>query len=424
MTIIPTANQFPRDGAPHEMARQVRGLAIVSIGSCIKRINKLHYKVKSQSKGDDVWYEVVRQYGHNLGGHQEGQWTCTCPDFQYRKIVCKHVYAVGFSKELRRRIVQQDVVQSPQLPIASQSVECPKCKLSDNIVKDGRRLNKSGAIQKYLCRSCNHRFILNIGFEHAKKNPKIITVAIDLYFKGVSLRKVADHIKQFHNIKIDQTSILRWIQRFADEVAPFVDSLTPPHVSGIYHVDEMMVHVRKEQIEKGHYAWLWNLMDDTTRFWVTSKISQRREVADARAVFQDARIKTALPKAIIHDGLPSYDKAYRQEYFRKRKDVKNIRSISVRNEGLNSRVERLNGTMRDREKVMRGMHSKESAQKIIEAMRIHYNYCRVHSQLGKTPAEQAGIKLDLSGNKIESLMRMAGNKVVLGFNHDETGRHS
>jgi transposase-like protein len=172
----------------------------------------------------------------------------------------------------------------------------------------------------------------------------------------------------------------------------------------------MMVHVRTEQMEKGHYAWLWNLMDDTTRFWISSKISQRREVKDARAVFQDARIKTGEPKAIIHDGLQSYDKAYRQEYFRERKHVKNIRSISVRNEGLNSRVERLNGTMRDREKVMRGMHSKESAQKIVEAMRIHYNYCREHSQLGKTPAEQAGVKLELEGNRVESLIRMAANK--------------
>lgn len=52
-------------------------------------------------------------------------------------------------------------------------------------------------------------------------------------------------------------------------------------------------------------------------------------------------------------------------------------------------------------------HSKESAQKIIEAMRIHYNYCRVHSQLGKTPAEQAGSKLELGSNKVESLIRMA-----------------
>jgi hypothetical protein len=32
--------------------------------------------------------------------------------------------------------------------------------------------------------------------------------------------------------------------------------------------------------------------------------------------------------------------------------------------------------MRDREKVMGGMHTAASAQNIIEAMRIHYNFCR------------------------------------------------
>lgn len=58
------------------------------------------------------------------------------------------------------------------------------------------------------------------------------------------------------------------------------------------------------------------------------------------------------------------------------------------------------------------MQKKESAQKIIEAMRIHYNYCREHSILGKTPAEQAGIKLDLKeGNKVESLIRVASRDI-------------
>jgi hypothetical protein len=66
--------------------------------------------------------------------------------------------------------------------------------------------------------------------------------------------------------------------------------------------------------------------------------------------------------------------------------------------------------MRDREKVMRGMNTKESAQKIIEAMRIHYNFCRVHSTLGKSPAEMAGIKFYMKGNKVESLIRLAGTK--------------
>lgn len=407
MTITLPASQFPKDGTPHEMARQVRGLAIVSIGSSIRRINKLHYKVRSQSS-EDAWYDVQKQYARTFGSVREGQWTCSCPDFTYRKIVCKRVYAVGFSKELRRRIVQQDVVQRPRLPIASQSVECPKCKFPDAIVKDGKRLNKSGAIQKYFCRACNYRFILKVGFEHSKKNPRIITLAIDLYFKGVSLRKVADHIKQFHSVKVDHTSVLDWIHRFADEVAPFVDSLTPPHIGGILHVDETMVHVRKEKMEIGHYAWLWNLMDDTTRFWISSKISQPREIADARAVFQDQKAKTGMPKAIIHDGLMSYNEAYLKEYYTfKNPRIKNIRSISVRNQALNSRVERLNCTLRDREKVMRGMRSKESAQKVIKAMRIHYNYCRERSQLGKTPAEQAGIELTLHPNKVESLMRLA-----------------
>ena len=236
----------------------------------------------------------------------------------------------------------------------------------------------------------------------------MICASIDLFFKGVSLRKVADHIKQFYDIPISNTSVLRWVQKFAEIVSPFVNSLTPPHLSGIFHVDEMVVHIRKEPMHKGHYQWLWNIMDDSTRFWISSKISQRREISDARAVFQDAKSKTNTPKAIIHDGLFSYDEAFQKEYFRlKNPRVKNIRSISVRNQGLNSRIERLNGTMRDREKVMRGMNKAESAQKLIEAMRIHYNFCREHSSLGKTPAEQAGIKLELGNNKIEKLIKMA-----------------
>ena len=282
-----------------------------------------------------------------------------------------------------------------------------KCETEDNIVKDGKRYNKKGLIQKYLCRNCGYRFVVNTGFENCKKNPKLICAAIDLYFKGVSLRKVADHIKQFYGVSVANTSVLRWVQRFAEVVSPFVNSLTPPHLSGIYQVDEMVVHVRKDSTTKGNYQWLWNLMDDSTRFWISSKISQRKEISDARAVFQDAKSKTDTPKAIIHDGLFSYDEAFQKEYFRlKNPRVKNIRSISVRNQGLNSKVERLNGTMRDREKVMRGMNKAESAQKLIEAMRIHYNFCREHSSLGKTPAEQAGIKLQLE-NKVEDLIKLA-----------------
>ncbi|HXG74082.1 MAG TPA: DDE-type integrase/transposase/recombinase [Candidatus Nitrosotenuis sp.] len=370
----------------------------------------MHYRVKSQSDSK-VWYDVVKQYGRNLGGREDGRFTCTCSDFKFRSVICKHIHSVLFSTKLRNKIVSEDIAQSIVIPNPeSNPIECLKCKTLDQVVKDGKRYNKRGEIQKYLCRNCNYRFVVNLGL-NAKKDPKVICASIDLYLKGISLRKFADHVKQFYGVNISDNSVLRWVQRFGEVVAPFVDSLKAPQMSGIYHVDEMVVHVRKEEMDKGHYQWLWNLMDETTRYWVTSKISQRRETEDAQAVFQNATSKSRHTKAIIHDGLPSYNTAFQKEYYtRQNPKVKNISSISVRDQGLNSRVERLNGTMRDCEKVMRGMNKAESTQKLIEAFRIHYNFCREHSTLGKTPAEAAGIKLELGQNKIENLIKLGSYK--------------
>jgi putative transposase len=60
---------------------------------------------------------------------------------------------------------------------------------------------------------------------------------------------------------------------------------------------------------------------------------------------------------------------------------------------------------------MRGMHTKETAQKIIEAVRIHYNLCREHSKLGKTPAEASGIKIE-GENKLMTLIQNARNHSI------------
>jgi len=112
--------------------------------------------------------------------------------------------------------------------------------------------------------------------------------------------------------------------------------------------------------------------------------------------------------AIVHDGLHSYNEAYYKEYYEMEgKRVRNIRSVSVRHNGLNQKVERLNGVFRDRERVMHGMDNKDSAQKTIDAYRIHYNFVREHGSLKKTPAEQAGINLNLGENKIENLIKLA-----------------
>ncbi len=52
--------------------REVEDRTIMSLESSIKRINKLHYNVKSQSSdihgtSDIQWYDIGKKYGHNKG---------------------------------------------------------------------------------------------------------------------------------------------------------------------------------------------------------------------------------------------------------------------------------------------------------------------------------------------------------------------
>ena len=374
--------------------RKLKALTIVGLNQ-IKRISPFEYKVKSQSS--DAWYDVkfVGHYG----------WTCSCPDHIFRKIECKHILSTYLSKELRHKILVNSDVEEIE---TSLELAC-KCG-SKKFKKDGIRKNMACEIQRYKCLDCGKKFCNNIGLR-SKVSAKAITASLDLYFKGISLRQVRQHLIQFYGINVTHVAIYKWIRKFGEVVQPYVDQINPKDVSGVYHVDEMVVHVRNEKMEKGHFQWLWNLMDNSTRYWISSKISQTRNVNDARAVFQDAKTKSPKPLAIIHDGLGSYDEAFRKEYYTlKTPRPQNIRSISVRKKGLNQKVERLNGIFRDREVVMHGMDHAESAQKMVDAYRVYYNFIRQHGAIKKTPAEQAGIKLPLDENKIENLIRLAINK--------------
>ena len=56
-------------------------------------------------------------------------------------------------------------------------------------------------------------------------------------------------------------------------------------------------------------------------------------------------------------------------------------------------MERLNGEIRDREKVMRGL--KKDDTPLIPGIRVYNNFAKKHSGLGgKTPAEVAKIQVD------------------------------
>jgi hypothetical protein len=71
-------------------------------------------------------------------------------------------------------------------------------------------------------------------------------------------------------------------------------------------------------------------------------------------------------------------------------------------------VERVNNTIRDREKTFRGMDNDWSAQIMADGMRINYNFIRPHIGLdGLTPARAAELDLGLDGIGWKALIKRA-----------------
>jgi transposase-like protein len=378
-----------------ESPRELRGLQILSKGDQIRRIDADTYKVKSQNSNGT--YLVVRK---------GKEWTCECPDHKLRETVCKHIWAVYFSLNLRHRVVTtaQPVIEAKKLE------GCPYCG-SYEAVKIGIRHNLHGDAQRYLCKDCGHKFIHNEGFEKVKATPKAITVALDLYFKGVSQRKIVDHLKMFEGIKITQPCVLKWIRKYIELMKDYVDKFTP-QLGGMWHSDEMMVNVRKTTPINGEkYSWAWNLLDHETRFLIASEITKHRNVEDARRVLRKAKdvANGQTPDFIITDKLHAYKPAITTEFYTMTKPrTEHVKLKNIKEGTNNNIVERLHGTVRERTKVMRGLDTDQTAQTMMQANRIYYNYLRPHQALkGKTPAEKAGIDLKLEGNKWLELIQKA-----------------
>jgi transposase-like protein len=319
------------------------------------------------------------------------EWKCECLDFTFNHVVCKHIHAVE-----QYRLNEQGVSPSEKegenlCEIESPELACKFCG-SQNIVKRGYRKTERGKVQRFVCKDCKRFFIVDEGFEKMKATPETVTVALDLYFKGISMRAIVDHLKQFYNIEVSHVAIYKWIRKYVSMMKKYCDQLVP-RVSGIWHSDEMTLNI-KDLDNHENLRWAWNIIDNESRFWLASQITEKREIADARKVLaQASNLSKTRPMAIVTDGLRSYEDAISKEFFTmKAPRTEHVRIPNIRDRSNNNMVERLHGTIRQRNKVMRGLDDESTAQTMMDGLRIYYNFMRPHMALaGKTPAQKVKI---------------------------------
>ena len=202
---------------------------------------------------------------------------------------------------------------------------------------------------------------------------------------------------------------MRWIKKYIKLLGKYAEKYEA-EVGNIWHSDETTVFIKKEG-EKKCYEWLWNIMDAKTRYLLACQITETRFVNDARKPLQKAK-ETAnrRPDAIVTDGLPAYQKAIKAEFYDITAQIQNphIRLKDFETHPNNNILERLNGTFRERTKVMRSLDSLTSAQDFAAGMQTYYNYIRPHQGIGGlTPAQMANIPINLMGNRWETMIGLA-----------------
>ncbi len=363
-----------------EKMREVRGYAIISKGDTPQKIDKNTFTIPSQA-GNGIYTVTTK-----------GKPTCSCPDFEKRHKDCKHIHAVKFYLDFNNK------VKTENKGIVTEKESCPYCK-SVETVGCGKRHTKSGQKQRYLCRKCNRKFIENKDYERYKGSRKTTSLILDLYFKGISLRGIKDHLKQFYSLSLHHSNILRRIQKFSIVIEEYVKTLKP-EVADVWNHDEMKIQAG------GKWRWLWNIMDNQTKFLITTQVSTHAMIKDSNRFFRSAKEQAKIePEYLITDGRHSLTGSIKTEM----PSTNHVRLTSLTDKRQNNQmVERLNGTVRDRVKPMRGFGNVETAEIMTSAFRNYYNFIKPHNALGGlTPANMAGIGVENSKNKWEELLKRA-----------------
>ena len=84
------------------------------------------------------------------------------------------------------------------------------------------------------------------------------------------------------------------------------------------------------------------------------------------------------PRLMITNGLLSYKKAFNSEFYDHHQACKHVADVALQ-ESLNNVLERMHGSIREREKIMIGI--KVDDMPIIPMNQIYYNFLRPHMGL-------------------------------------------
>ncbi len=258
-------------------------------------------------------------------------------------------------------------------------MNCKYCQ-SENVIKYGKLKN----VQRYYCKDCKRKFANPDAIPKMQNTTRDVADALNMYYEGMSLAEIRRNFIQQDNNYITRTSPYNWVQRFTD-LAVGEAKKYKPDVGSVWVADETVIDL------DGKNVWFWDLIDTKTRFLIASHMSYTRTSRDAEQLMRQAYERTGkIPRVIYTDKLRAYLEGIERVFGA---DTRHAQGGPFDIENNTNLIERFHSTIKSRTKVMRGLHTIESARRFMDGWLVHYNFFRPHTSLkDRTPAQVAGIK--------------------------------
>ncbi len=261
----------------------------------------------------------------------------------------------------------------------TQTIACKNCG-SEAVVKFGTYKG----VQRYYCKVCKRKFKADADAFHGKVPASYVSQAVAEFYTGSSINDIRETLYQQHGYKPSKSIVWKWITKYTDlAVKHFKDY--HPEVGDVFIADETMV-----DLDKNLKVWVYNVIDEKTRYLLASRIALSRTTRDAAAVMKEAHRRAGkTPKQVLTDYNRSYDDGVELAFGADSSHVKTSPFASGDN---TQRIERYHGTYKDRVKVMRAFRDVETLIQFNDGWLVYYNYFKPHQSLGnKTPAESANV---------------------------------
>jgi len=279
---------------------------------------------------------------------------------------------IAVRKEGKRRVVKRFVLDE---------FKCKYCS-SSNLVLYGKQKGK----QQWWCKDCKRKFSGTLSLPKMRSPVAHVGSAVQQYYNGMSLNAICRNIEQQYDYKLNNSTIYRWVEEFTDRAIQETKDIHP-NVGDTWIADETVIKVG------GVNYWFWDCIDSDSRYLLASRMVTTRGTRDARALMELAEERAGkTPKVVVTDRLGSYLDGIELAFG---SDTQHRQGSPFDIETSTNLIERFQGSLKDRTKILRGLKKPETARRFLEGWLIHYNFFRPHSSLNnQTPSEKAGVSFE------------------------------